>query len=110
MCLRDLVCVLVADGSSGGDCNCRWPAFTASITFELFRKREIQGPEAAAPAAPSQDRARADDADPNANVVAHPNPGMLQTVLASSPFRRRAKTASEHCTSFGLPARSGVCR
>ncbi|ETW75848.1 hypothetical protein HETIRDRAFT_53924 [Heterobasidion irregulare TC 32-1] len=35
----------------------RWPAFTASITFELFRKREIQEPDAAAPAAPSQDRA-----------------------------------------------------
>ena len=66
----------------------------------------MQDPEAAAPAlaVPS----RADDADPK--MVTNPNPGMLQTVLASSPFRRRAKTASEHCALFELLAFSRACR
>jgi len=59
----------------------RWPAFTASMTFELFRRR--LGAEL-----PVQESEQSD--------AQQPNPGVLQTVLGSSPFRRRPKTASEY--------------
>ncbi|KAI0050927.1 phosphoglycerate mutase-like protein [Auriscalpium vulgare] len=58
----------------------RWPAFTASFTFELFRRNAQLGAETSSPR-------DALNVDPQ---VQHPqNSGILQTVLGSSPFRRK---------------------
>ena len=66
----------------------RWPAFTASMTFELFRRvAEPNAREAAAEVS---------------GVEQAQNAGVFQAVLGSSPFRRKARTASDYCTHHAL--------
>ncbi|THH11457.1 hypothetical protein EW146_g8034 [Bondarzewia mesenterica] len=74
----------------------RWPAFTASITFELFRRKD--GPESTLMSdGPTMTTATYSNQD-RTFCQSPPNPGILQTVLGSSPFRRRTKppASSEH--------------
>lgn len=95
---------------------CRWPAFTASLTFELFRRNldhdtdPAQREQTAPSTSTSTERhgygyGLVDHEQDHVDPMAPPlNQGMLQSVLGSARFGRGAKKGDEgeYCAFYSL--------